>query len=286
MSPNSHIDDQVSDSISEKKRFIEFIDTKKDESGISSEPSEKKVTLKQAIIANLIVAPIALGIYLGFELTGPYYLLNETYYFHALLSFCCFFVLPVLYQIIFHIITGRAKYLFFTTRKGLEPKNVLNSLLQGCAMHAGLFFPWVALAQIYLADKVNSLEFAYFLPKPMDWFYHILFVALNVMMFEYYSKAFVQIQFSEAEGAISLFRGKLVISGGKKLGLVLTNILWIFGHIPEFLWLQYDIGPVNAVFFILIAGILTSYTVWHTENIFGVTIGHVLLNVLITVAYT
>jgi hypothetical protein len=189
----------------------------------------------------------------------------------------------MLYLTIFQIITRRAKYFFFTTRKGLEPKKVLGSLLQGCVMHAGLFFPWVALAQIYLADKVNTLR--YFLPQSEDWFYLLFFIALNVIMFEYYSKAFVQIQFSEAEGSISLFKGKIVISGGKKLGLVLTNLLWVFGHIPEFLWLQYDIGPVNAVFFILIAGALTSYTVWHTENIFGVTIGHILLNVLIVTAY-
>jgi len=65
------------------------------------------------------------------------------------------------------------------------------------------------------------------------------------------------------------------------LGLVTSILVWIIGHITEFLWLQDFLGPANAVFYLLISGVLTAYTVWHTENIFGVTIGHIIFGVTI-----
>ncbi|MHA1738216.1 MAG: hypothetical protein ACTSXA_07070 [Candidatus Heimdallarchaeota archaeon] len=253
------------------------------------ESPENKVTLKEAIIANLIIGPIALGlyfgIYYGIHIANPIYILNNMYYFPYLLSFCCFFVLPVLYLIIFRIITKKKTRLFISTKKGLEPKNIISGLMQGFAMHAGLFFPWVALVQIYLIEKVDTLSFFLLTPNPDDYFFMIVFIALSVTRTEYYTKAFVQIQFSEAVGSISLFRGKLKISGGKKLGLVASILVWIIGHITEFLWLQDFLGPANAVFYLLISGVLTAYTVWHTENIFGVTIGHILLNILLVTAF-
>ncbi|MHA1355030.1 MAG: hypothetical protein ACTSR1_07660, partial [Candidatus Heimdallarchaeota archaeon] len=94
----------------------------------------------------------------GIHIANPIYILNNMYYFPYLLSFCCFFVLPVLYLIIFRIITKKKTRLFISTKKGLEPKNIISSLMQGFAMHAGLFFPWVALVQIYLIDKVDTLS--------------------------------------------------------------------------------------------------------------------------------
>ena len=85
------------------------------------ESPENKVTLKEAIIANLIIGPIALGlyfgIYYGIHISNPIYILNNMYYFPYLLSFCCFFVLPVLYLIIFRIITKKKTRLFISTKK-------------------------------------------------------------------------------------------------------------------------------------------------------------------------
>jgi hypothetical protein len=187
--------------------------------------------------------------------------------------------------IIFRLVTKKKTKLFITTKKGLAPKNIIASILQGFAMHAGLFFPWVALVQIYLADKVDTLSFFPITPNPDDYFFMIFFIALSVTRTEYYTKAFVQIQLSEAVGSISLFRGKLVISGGKKLGLTASIIIWILGHITEFFWLQDFLGPANAIFYLVIAGVLTAYTVWHTENIFGVTLGHILLNIFLVIAF-
>ncbi|MHA1367043.1 MAG: hypothetical protein ACTSP5_11610 [Candidatus Heimdallarchaeota archaeon] len=96
------------------------------------ESPENKVTLKEAIIANLIIGPIALGlyfgIYYGIHIANPIYILNNMYYFPYLLSFCCFFVLPVLYLIIFRIITKKKTRLFISTKKGLEPKNIISGL--------------------------------------------------------------------------------------------------------------------------------------------------------------
>ena len=121
--------------------------------------------------------------------------------------------------------------------------------------------------------------------NPNDWVLQITFFAINVIMFEYYSKAFIQLQFTEAKGAISLLGGKITIKGGKWLGFGLQNIAWLGGHVQEFLWLQDYLGVVNALFFIIISGVLTGLTVLKTENIFGVAVGHVLLNVFVLVTY-
>ncbi|MFW9924750.1 MAG: hypothetical protein ACFFDW_15825 [Candidatus Thorarchaeota archaeon] len=240
------------------------------------------LSLKQAVINNIVVGIIALAIYFPIEFYGHFEIMHDQYFFHVVLSLIAFVAIPIIYLTIFQWKTKKAKYFFVTTKKGLQPKKIISSLLQGIAMHAGLFYPWILLAQKYLKG-VNSLH--YFLINPMDWFYQIMFFALNVLMFEYYSKAFIQLQFTEAKGSLRLFGGAIEIKSGKWLGFILQNIAWLGGHIQEFFWLQDYIGVVNAVFFILVSGILTGLTVLESENIFGVSLGHVLLNIFVLVTY-
>lgn len=254
-----------------KKKFISFI----------TEGESTDLTFKEAIINNLIVGLVALAVYFPVELQG-FTLFNSHYYFHVLLSVICFVLWPMIYLTYFYVKTKKGKYFFLTTKKGLKPKKVISSLLQGIAMHAGIFYPWIILAQRY---NPGVIKLHYFMSKPSDWVVQIVFFALNVLMFEFYSKAFIQIQFSEAKGSLILFNGKLKVKGGKILGFILQNVAWIGGHVQEFLWLQDYIGVVNAIFFILISGILTGLTVLETENIFGVSLGHVLLNVFVLVTY-
>ncbi|NHJ03327.1 MAG: hypothetical protein EAX90_00730 [Candidatus Heimdallarchaeota archaeon] len=239
-------------------------------------------SLKEAIIANLIVGIIALAIYFPVEFLTYVHVFNERYYFHVILSLICFVMLPMIYLVIFQIKTKKTKYFFTSTKKGLKPKKIINSLIQGIAMHAGIFYPWILITQKY-STNVAPLE--YYLSSANDWALQLIFFALNVIMFEFYSKAFIQIQFSEAKGAIELFNSSFKIQGGKWLGFVLQNLVWIGGHVQEFFWLKDYLGTINAVFFIIVSGILTGLTVLETENIFGVTIGHILLNVLLTVTY-
>ncbi len=240
-----------------------------------------KITLKEATISNLIVGPIALILY--FALEYQYFMiLRSHYYFHALLTFICFIIVPCSYLLIFQLKTGKAKYFFVATKKGLTPQKIGGSLLQGLIMHAGLFYPWVLLSQKYMPGVA---ELYYFLPDRINWFWQLFFVALNVMMFEFYSKAFIQLQFSEAQGSLNLFNNRIVIKGGKSLGFILQFLIWMGGHGQEFTWLPNFIGLANSIFFILVSGILTGITVYRTENIFGVTLGHILLNVFITITY-
>lgn len=240
------------------------------------------ISLKEAIINNLIVGPIALILYFALTYSGNFEILNSEYNFHAVLTFCCFAVLPLLYTAIFQLVTRRAKYLFLGTKKGLTPKKVISSLVQGVAMHAGIFYPWVVLAQKYVPD-VRSLRLMYMFgfDTPLDWFINMSFIAINVMMFEIYSKAFIQLQFAEAKGSIRLFNDRIVIRGGKRLGFILQFLVWMGGHWLEMTWLPDYMGFTNALFFIIMSGLLTGYTVYKTENIFGVTLGHILLNVFI-----
>lgn len=239
-------------------------------------------SLKEAIIANVIVGIIALAIYFPVEFLSYAHIFNERYYFHVVLSLICFVILPMIYLVIYQLKTKKMKYFFISTEKGLKPKKIISSLIQGIVMHAGIFYPWILLTQKY-SGKVVPL--VYYLSSANDWALQLTFFALNVIMFEFYSKAFIQIQFTESKGALELFNGFITIKGGKWLGFILQNCVWIGGHIQEFFWLKDYLGSVNAIFFIIISGILTGLTVLETGNIFGVTVGHVLLNVLLTVTY-
>jgi len=240
-----------------------------------------RITLKQAILANLIVGPIALAVYFPLEL-GGFRIMGDEYFFHALLSFICFAIIPIIYLVIFRIKTGKGFLFFITTKNGLSTKNVIKSLIQGLAMHAGIFFPWVVLSQKYIE---NVYPLFYFLDNSIDWFWWIFFISLNVIMFEFYSKAFIQIQFSEIESEFTILGRKISIKDGKFLGFILQFIVWMFGHIQELRWLPTYIGSINAVFFIIVSGLLTGWTVYKTENIFGVTLGHIMLNVFIAITF-
>ncbi|MEA2071057.1 MAG: hypothetical protein U9O98_07175 [Asgard group archaeon] len=240
------------------------------------------LSLKQASFNNIIVGSIALTIYFPIEFYYTGQILHSRYYFHVMLTVGCFLLLPLLYLTFFYIKTGNFGCYFLATKKGLTTPKIISSLAQGIAMHAGIFYPWILLSQKYLSD-VTPLN--YYLPDAQAWVIHLLFYALNVLMFEYYSKAFVQLQFTEATSQVSLYKGKIQIKGGKWLGFILQNLVWLAGHIQEYFWLDDYIGSINAVFFILVSGILTGLTVLETENIFGVAIGHVLLNLLIMISF-
>lgn len=241
-----------------------------------------ELSLKDALIANIIIGIIALAIYFPVEYLGHFEILDSEYYFHVVLTLICFVIVPIIYLTIFQIKTGKAKYFFMATKKGMSSKKIISSLVQGCVMHAGLFYPWILLSQKYMT---NVHRLSYFLIKPGEWIALISFFAINVLVFEFYSKAFIQIQFSQAKGSLKLFNGALEIKSGKMLGFILQNIAWLGGHIQEFFWLRDYIGVVNSIFFIIVSGVLTGITVMETENIFGVSVGHVLLNVLIIVTY-
>ncbi|HUU76758.1 MAG TPA: hypothetical protein VMX55_00335 [candidate division Zixibacteria bacterium] len=266
----------IEQSIPKEKRKFKIIEYVIREEDIS------KFSLKEAIIANGVVGIIALAIYFPVEFLSYTHIFNERYYFHVVLSLICFVALPMIYLLIFQLKTKKTKYFFTSTEKGLKPKKIISSLIQGIVMHAGIFYPWVLLTQKY-SGKVVPL--VYYLSSANDWALQLTFFALNVIMFEFYSKAFIQTQFTEAKGALEFFNGSLTIQGGKWLGFILQNFVWIGGHIQEFFWLKDYLGSVNAVFFILVSGILTGLTVLETGNIFGVTVGHVLLNVLLTITY-
>ncbi|NHJ32624.1 MAG: hypothetical protein FK732_07165 [Asgard group archaeon] len=243
--------------------------------------SDPRITIKQAILANLIVGPIALAVYFPLEL-GGFRILGDEYFFHALLSFICFAIIPCIYLVFFQIKTGKGFFFFMTTRKGLKPRNIISSLIQGLAMHAGIFFPWVVLSQKYIE---NVYPLFYFLSNAQEWFWWIFFISLNVIMFEFYSKAFIQIQFSEIQNEFTILGRRITLKDGKFLGFMLQFAVWMFGHIQELMWLPTYIGQVNAVFFIIVSGVLTGWTVYRTENIFGVTLGHIMLNVFIAITF-
>jgi len=99
--------------------------------------ASNQITLRQAILANLIVGPIALAVYFPLELKG-FSIMGDEYFFHALLSFLCFAVIPCVYLIFFRLKTGKGFLFFMATKKGLSAKNIFSSLVQGLAMHAGL----------------------------------------------------------------------------------------------------------------------------------------------------
>ncbi|MBD3193126.1 MAG: hypothetical protein GF308_21010 [Candidatus Heimdallarchaeota archaeon] len=250
---------------------------------INEKEEQPQISMKEAIFSNLIVGIFAASVYfpLEFVITVPLLGLSG-YYRHVLVTLICFVLIPLIYLTGFRLIRRKKNYYFTTTREGLRPKKIISSLLQGIFMHAGIFYPWIVISQKFLP---NVKTLSYFLPKPIDWFLWLFFVALNVIMFEFYSKAFVQLQFSKAKGSILLIKKRITIHGGYLLGFILQNLVWLGGHVQEFFWLKDYLGVANSICFILVSGILTGLTVWKTQNIFGVTFGHILLNVLVTLTY-
>jgi hypothetical protein len=247
------------------------------------EERERKVTIKEAVLGNFIVGLLAASIYLPIELTGVDIIPGEEYYSHVLLTTICFVVMPIGYLIGYGMLTKKKHRLFLTTKKGMKGKKIISSLMQGILMHAGLFYPWVVLTQKF-CPTVEKL--CYWFNDPGEGAIYLVIVAVNVIMFEYYSKAFVQLQFMEGTGKIELLGGKITLQGGKKMGLGLQIAAWLIGHIQELLWLQKYLGWGNAAAFIIVSGVLTGITVMETENILGVTVGHILLNVLLVVTFS
>jgi len=249
--------------------------------------SQTYFTIKEAIRANLIVGVLALLIFFPLSYFAQFEIMGSDYYFHATLTFFCFTVLPVLYLVINQLVRMRKIQTFFIgTPSGLSKKNILKSLLQGLGMHAGIFYPWITLANKNVSGVI-SLNFWYFhLSSPAAWFRELLFISLNIIMFEYYSKAFVQLQFMRAKGSLIFGKGKYYLHIGNGGAFLLQFAVWMGGHWLEFTWLPDIIGPANAIAFITISGLLTGVTVYDTENILGVTVGHILLNVLIMLTFT
>ena len=57
------------------------------------------LSLKEAVVANIIVGIIALAIYFPVEMQH-YQIMYSQYYFHVLLSLICFVLVPIIYMII------------------------------------------------------------------------------------------------------------------------------------------------------------------------------------------
>ncbi|MFX1513130.1 MAG: hypothetical protein ACFFCQ_11130 [Promethearchaeota archaeon] len=217
---------------------------------------------KRCITNNAVIGVIATGGFLLFRWSSsPWYIASLAglgdYETHVLVNTFFYLIIPLLF-----LSTTRSSY-YFTTEEGLKRRNLAVSFGWGCGIHLFIFFPWFG----YFVFEGLKPGFISWYVSPLHGLpLYMLTVVINVTTVEYFTKAFCQLQIEEAFN--------------KKIAFIAQFFYWLAGHIIEYLWLVEYTGIFHAVGLIVVSGLLTGLLVSETENIYGVTVGHILLNVL------
>ncbi len=217
---------------------------------------------KQCIANNVIIGFIASSGFLLLRFkSSPFYIASFVglgdYETHVVINSFFFLIIPLLYLGII-----RSSY-YLTTKKGQKRRNLIKSFYIGCGMHLFLFFPWFG----YFVFEGLKPGFIEWYVSPLHGIpIYLLTVAVNITTVEYYTKSFCQLQISEAFN--------------EKIAFITQFFYWVIGHVIEYLWLEPYTGSLHATGIIVVSGLLTGLVVTETENIYGVTVGHFLLNVL------
>jgi hypothetical protein len=150
---------------------------------------------------------------------------------------------------------GRSFKHYFGTSKGFSKENLIKSLVEGNIIYLVIAFLLVYFWMFYAYTNWD---------KPV----HIVGAIISVTSVELITKGYT---------LITLLRTDV----NKPTAFSFTMVVWVIGHYIEFLWLSRYISGLQAAFIILLTGIMSTLTVLRYENVFGVWIGHVNLNILI-----
>ena len=70
---------------------------------------------------------------------------------------------------------------------------------------------------------------------------------------------------------------------GLKMGFAVGTLAWVVGHAGEIVWLSKLTGLAGSSIFILVTGLVTSYLYQRYKNIWGLMIGHWVLNLIVSI---
>lgn len=153
-------------------------------------------------------------------------------------------------------------------------KPILGEVKKGFLSGIFIYIPFLIWVCAYIpSNREFFKDFAagVFDGNPSHFILWNLFTAMNVMPVDYFTKRIVQ---HEVE---SLF--------GAKIGFVAQLAVWCAGHVPEILELLAGImGIWGAAIFVVASGATTGLVYWKTRNVFGMMVGHWILNLGVAVA--
>ena len=210
----------------------------------------------------------------------------------------------------------KPKYLINNWKKGLILNLILVSIM---LIFRPFFLHWSFPLSSALWETITML-FAFGIPiylvlKNEDWnkediglqwsntglFYGIIFYVVFSMVFIYIGFGFDEYKaisaFYLVLRALSYliimffvdlwFHGFLFLGisryHGFKLALIFQNIYWFVFHISEILILIPKMGIFFSCLFIVLAGIIGDLVAYKSQSIYGLAIGHIILNLLIII---
>ncbi len=209
---------------------------------------------------------VSAGVYLFLVLTFEINLLSLANPLRTVVQAIGFIIIPILWWVLVLNPNNKRESLLLLlgTKKGRSLRYILRSLLEGMLIYVVLMFPL-----FYLGRQWNPLLFSWFdANQNPRIIVYIVGAAVSVTSVELITKGY-------------LMTTSLEKNIPKTIIFSSSLIAWIFGHVVEFLWLSVYVPAWYAIFLLLLAGLLSITSVFNTENIIGVTIGHIMINVLI-----
>ncbi len=180
-----------------------------------------------------------------------------------------FILLPILWHVFVLNPKNKLKSLLLLigTKRGRTKNYILRSLLEGLGIYVIVMLPLFYLGRLWW----NSELFTWFDFRQ------------NPRILIYVIGAFVSVSSVELVTKGYLMTSSLEKNLPKPIIFFNAMLAWILGHIVEYLWLSVYVPPWYAIFVLLLAGLLSVMSVFNTENIIGVTVGHIAINVIIIV---
>lgn len=188
---------------------------------------------------------------------------------YFLMIYVVFYVLPYIYS---HQVAVFIAFL-------LVPMLALRKLKRPMALgkiDIGFAYGLLAYLLLYLwviaYYPSNPQFFDQFRLQGIDMLVANLFIAMNVMPVDFFTKRMVQYE--------------LQVLWGVKIAFVIQQMVWLLVHIPEFFWLLDLMGAAGALLFLLGSGALTGAIYARTKNVLGLMLGHWLLNLFVMLSVT
>lgn len=129
------------------------------------------------------------------------------------------------------------------------------------------FGVWGVLATRGADDYLSALAGSVATPAAAAFW--VVATFLHVGAVDYFTKRVVQHEAGLRWGAL----------GGFLAGLA----AWLVGHVPEWMWLRDMDGELGAALFILATGIATGLAYARWRNVWGLMVGHLVVNVFLVV---
>lgn len=175
------------------------------------------------------------------------FLLKNYVYHHQVSVFISFMMVPVM--------------VLMLMKKTLRLGKIDKGFVYGILVYL-LLFLWVISYYFF-----NKEFFDVFRADGWDFIFFNIFIIMNVMPVDFFTKRIIQAEIAEGFGEMN--------------GMYAQIIAWMVGHVYELFWLKEMMGCAGSLLFIAFSGIITGFVYSKTKNVLGFMIGHWMLNFLV-----